>query len=375
LPACRCPLSILSAIGQTGDGSAGMPAGARCKPLGKANPERAIHKAYRYNAGMKLKVHLKRQPCEDLVPPLERLLSKDITLTCSDKLPDPPDYEILICGVPDREAIEASPRLKYLVIPWSGLPQKTRDLMLQFPEIAVHNIHHNAVPAAEMAITLMLVAAKDLISIDRALREGDWSKRYEPASPVIITGRKALVLGYGAIGKEIAARCLGLGMAVSAIAAEKGETMDPQIRVHPPDRLHSLLPNSEILFLSLPLTGETRGLIGEKELSLLPDGAVIVNVSRGSIIDEEALYKHLKTGRLRAGLDVWYEYPRTPEARTDTPPSRFPFHDISNVVMTPHLAGHSDMTEAFRARELARLLNLAREGRPLPNKVDLSRGY
>jgi phosphoglycerate dehydrogenase-like enzyme len=324
---------------------------------------------------MKLKVHLMRQPSDELIGPLERMLSEDITLTCSEDLPDPPDYDILICGVPDRDAIEASPNLRCLIIPWSGPPAKTRDIMKQFPGIAVHNIHHNALPAAEMAITLMLAAAKDVISIDHALRAGDWSKRYNPASSLIVTGRRALIVGYGAIGKEIAVRCLGLGMTVSALAAGKQNEADRQVRIYPPDRLQSLLPLADVLFLSLPLTDETRGLIGESELSLLPDGAIVVNVSRGSIIDEEALYRHLKTGRLRAGLDVWYEYPKTSEARTGTPPSRLPFHDLSNVVMTPHLAGHSDQTEVFRARELARLLNLAAEGKPLPNRVDLTRGY
>ena len=324
---------------------------------------------------MMLRVHLLEEPCEELLAGLEKLLAKGITLTCAGNLPDRPDYDILVCGVPGREAVEASPNLRCLIIPWSGLPGKTRELMLRYPQMPVHNIHHNALPAAETAITLMLAAAKDLIPIDRALRDGDWSKRYSPASSIILTGKRALVLGYGAIGREFAARCLGFGMAVSAIGSGQAEGPNPQVKVYPLSSLHDLLPLAHVLLLSLPLTTETKGVIGDRDLSLLPDGAIVVNVSRGRIIDEEALYTHLKSGRLRAGLDVWYDYPETVESRTATHPSRFPFHELPNVVMTPHLAGHSDRTEQLRARELARLLNLAAEGKPIPNRVDVARGY
>ena len=324
---------------------------------------------------MMLRVHLLQEPCEELLSGLEKLLNKGITLTCAENLPDRPDYDILVCGVPGSEAVEASPNLRCLIIPWSGLPRKTRELMLRYPQIPVHNIHHNALPAAETAITLMLAAAKNLIPIDRALRHGDWSRRYGPASSLILTGKRALVLGYGAIGRELAARCLGFGMAVSAIGSGQTDRTNPQVKIYPRSSLYDLLPLADVLLLSLPLTTETKGLIGDRHLSLLPDDAIVVNVSRGRIIDEEALYTHLESGRLRAGLDVWYNYPETTESRTATRPSRYPFHELPNVIMTPHLAGHSDRTEQLRAAELARLLNFAAEGEPIPNRVDVARGY
>jgi phosphoglycerate dehydrogenase-like enzyme len=324
---------------------------------------------------MPLRVHMSGEPDDNLLGNLRPLLAEVIDLSCGESIPDPADYEILVCGVPDRDAVEASSSLKALIIPWSGLPRKTRELMLQYPQIAVHNIHHNAVPAAEMAITLMLAAAKDLIPIDRSLRQGDWTKRYSPSRATLLAGRRAVVLGYGAIGREIAARCLGFGMTVAAVGAGGETYADTDIEVHSPGDLPTLLSSAGVLFLSLPLTPETEGMIADRELSLLPDDAILVNVSRGAIVDEEALYKHLRSGRLRAGLDVWYEYPKDEGSRTGTRPSAFPFHDLANVVMTPHLAGHSKETEPLRARELARLLNLAAEGKPLPNRVDLEVGY
>jgi phosphoglycerate dehydrogenase-like enzyme len=323
---------------------------------------------------MALKVHLLQEHNCELMEHLRENLHKDISLTCSETLPDPPAYEILVCGVPDERSVEASPNLKYLIIPWAGLPRKTRTLMQRFPEIQVHNIHHNAVPAAEMAMALMLGAAKDLISIDGALRKGDWGIRYDVAPISLLAGKRALILGFGVIGKAIASRCLAFHIEVSAVS-RTGSGEDGNVEVHPISRLPSLLPGADVLFLSLPLTDETKGMVGAEELSLLPDGAIVVNISRGRIVDEEALYQHLESGRIRAGLDVWYNYPDTKESRSSTSPSKYPFHELPNVVMTPHLAGHSDRTEVLRAKELARLLNLASEGEPLPNRVDLKRGY
>jgi len=341
---------------------------------------------------MKLKVHLLERYDPELMKPLEEQVKPGITITCGETIPRPADYDILISGVPDKESIEASPNLKTLIIPWSGLPRKTRELMRGYPAITIHNIHHNAVPVAEMAITLMLAAAKDLIAIDGAFRKHDWSKRYEPPSLTLLAEKRALILGFGTIGREIACRCLGLGMSVAAISSGGGQASAESARtkstersdsdasglnipVSPPGQLHSLLPDANVLFISVPLTDRTKGLFGAEELSLLPGGAILVNISRGRIVDEQALYRELESGRIRAGLDVWYNYPENEESRTDTKPSSFSFHELPNVVMTPHLAGHSDRTEETRAMHLAQLLNAAFEGGPMPNRIDLERGY
>ena len=328
---------------------------------------------------MKLRVHLLQERNGELLENLGKNLDSDVTLSCGKEVPDPADYDILVCGVPDRESIEASPRLKYLIIPWSGLPRKTRELMRDYPGISIHNIHHNAVPVAEMAIALMLAAAKDLVPIDASFRRNDWGKRYDTHTMDLLRGKRVLVLGYGAIGKEIARRCLAFGMSVTGVRRtapeEGGSETAGGVDVYPVSRLAGLLPAADVLFLSLPLTDETGGMVGGRELSLLPEGAILVNVSRGRIVDEEALFERLKASRLRAGLDVWYNYPESQESRASTPPSAYPFGDLPNVVMTPHLAGHSDMTETLRAHELSRLLNEAsREGR-LSGRVDPDLGY
>ncbi|UCE24651.1 MAG: hydroxyacid dehydrogenase [Candidatus Zixiibacteriota bacterium] len=323
---------------------------------------------------MTLRVHLSGSQKADFLDCLKAALTPEIVLTSGEDLPDPAEYEVLVCGVPDQKSIEASSNLKHLIIPWAGLPRKTRDLMVNYPHLTVHNIHHNALPVAEMAVTMMMALAKNLAKIDSAMRKHDWSLRYESGIIRLLAGKRALILGYGAVGKQIAVRCLALGMKVSAVG-RRGKEAEDGVELHPSSRLETLLPEADLLFLSLPLTEQTKGMIGERQLALLPVGAALINVSRGGIVDEQALYRSLRSGRIMAGLDVWYNYPGGEMPRSTTPPSKYPFHELPNVIMTPHLAGHSDRTEQLRAEELARVLRVALEQGVPPNRVELARGY
>jgi phosphoglycerate dehydrogenase-like enzyme len=324
---------------------------------------------------MKLSVHLLRQLDPAALAHLRAHLDADVHLTFGPDLPVPADYHILVAGRPQREHLTASPNLYALIIPWAGLPEVTRELMRDFPHIAVHNLHHNAAPVAEMAVALMLAAAKLVVPLDQALRAYDWTPRYHHPHPtILLEGKTALILGYGAIGQRVAHLCRALGMKVMAIRRHVS-ALSPD-KIYPPDALHSLLPKANVLIICLPHTPETTGLIGERELALLPPGAVLVNVGRGPIVDEAALYHALREGTLHsAGLDVWYNYPADEAARSHTQPSAYPFHELDNVVMSPHRGGGSNETERLRMRHLAALLNAAARGEEMPNRVDLQVGY
>ncbi|MFW5652417.1 MAG: 2-hydroxyacid dehydrogenase [Planctomycetota bacterium] len=314
------------------------------------------------------------------------------------ELQDLSQCDILVSGRPSREHLQQAQKLRALIIPWAGLPTSTRDLLLEFPHLSIHNLHDNAAPTAEMALTLMLAAAKRIIPNDSALRQGDWRPRYAPEDPsIMLEGKTVVVLGFGAIGRRVARMCQGLGMQVvgvrrSSAAPDPQETEvgHPATFAHHPevpgaeivtrDALHEVLQRAHALVISVPLTPETEGMIGEHELGLLQPQSVIVNIGRGPIVDQHALYAALTDARhplAAAGLDVWYNYPADEAARAKTFPAEVPLHELDQVVMSPHRAAivHSAEARKRRMLALADLLNTAASGRPLPNRVDLEAGY
>lgn len=329
---------------------------------------------------MKLPVHVLNLPIGHSVEELQALLSPDITLTSGSDVPA--DCEILVAGSPNREQLQASAALRALVVPWAGVPVPTRDLLMDFPQIAVHNIHHNALPVAEMAVTLMLAASKFIVPSDHTFRSNDWSPRFlQPDPALLIKGKTALIIGYGAIGKEVGRMCLGLGMHVQTIrrhlpATQPANEGAEAITQYAPDALQSLLAHTDVVIISVPLTPETRGLLGAKELALLPPHAILVNVSRAEIVDEAALFTALKDRTLyAAGMDVWYRNPGSESEAVGFAPSTYPFHELENVVISPHRAGHAPEAEQLRMQYLADMLNTAAQGEPMPNQIDVQTGY
>jgi phosphoglycerate dehydrogenase-like enzyme len=315
----------------------------------------------------------------DLARHLVPLLDARVRLSTGPGIVEPDAVEVVIGGRPDRPVFAALPRLRALIIPWAGLPPETRQLMRDFPKVAVYNSHHNAGAVAEMALALLLAAAKCVVPLDAALRRNDWRPRYQPSRSVTLAGRTAVILGYGAIGRQVARLCGGLGLEVVATRRSAASVVrEAGVEIHPSTALSDLLPRAEVLVITLPLTDETRGLIGARELALLPNQAVLVNVGRGPVVDEAALYRALATRRLHsAGLDVWYTYPTSAWRQRFTRPARHPFGRLDNVVLSPHRAGDlgSEAMEQARAAAVAAIVNALARGEEPDSRVDVERGY
>ncbi len=322
-----------------------------------------------------MKVHLLVDFDKDWIKQLTAALDSDIELTYGKENDAVYESEVIISGLPKEEILKRNKKIHTLVIPWAGLPKQTRELMFQFPDIKIYNIHHNSIPTAETAFSMMLTVAKDIIPIDRNFRNFDWRPRYTDSNALTLSGKTALIIGYGAIGKLIGHFCNSIGMKVMATKRKADSTKDNIAEIYPPDKLHELLPKADVLFICAPLTLDTEALIGEKELAKLPDDAILINIARGLIVDEEALYNELKSGRIRAGLDVWYNYPEDKESRLNTKPSEYRFHELNNVVVTPHLAGHYNEIETMRIKELAKLLNKINNGEKIDTRVNPKIGY
>ena len=322
-----------------------------------------------------MRVHLLRKTGPEGLEILRSHLDDKIQLTVGEVAKGHKETTILVAGRPNREELTYFPDLEALIIPWIGIPPETLSLIKEHPNLALHNLHHNADPTAEMAIALLLAAAKRIIPYDRALRDHDWRLRYQGSSEILLlAGKKALILGYGEIGKRIGAALKGMGVHVTYL--RRGEQGTDSKDIYSVSALHDLLPETDFLILALPLTSETEGLIGEKQLRLLPSSAVLVNIARGRIVDEGSLFKALDEKWIfGAGLDVWFNYPSSEDERIGTPPGEFPWRTLDNLVLSPHRAGHVRETEALRMGALADLLNQAAREGVIPNRVDPDLGY
>jgi phosphoglycerate dehydrogenase-like enzyme len=325
---------------------------------------------------MDLNVHYTYPLADDIVSYLKNRLLPGIRFTAGPE-PVPADVHILVAGRPTREELATSSLLHSLIVPWAGIPAETQALLASFPDLALHNLHHNAQPVAELAMALLLAAAKYVVPFDRLLRGHDWTPRYQRPSPVVLlAGKSALILGYGAIGRLVAGMCLAFGMQVRATRRTRQVEEENGVAIHPAEALDDLLPETDALMICLPHTPETDGLIGAHRLARLPARAVLVNIGRGAIVDQQALYVALRDGTiLAAGLDVWYNYPADSESRGATPVADYPFWELDNVVMSPHRAGTTQDTDRLRMAHLAELLNAAARGETMPNRVDLRQGY
>jgi len=215
----------------------------------------------------------------------------------------------------------------------------------------------------EHAIALVLAAAKNVVALDRAIREGGFD---QSRMGLALRGATLGVIGLGGIGGGVAARANALGMRVIGLN-RSGRTTAPVDFIGTMGDLERVLRESDVVVLALPLTKDTAGLIGTRELAWMKPNAILVNVARGKLVREADLYDHLRTHpEFRAALDVWWQYPRAPGER----PFSKPFHELPNVIMTPHI-GWAVPEQAARSFEVA-CENIARflDGERPRNVVD-----
>lgn len=314
-------------------------------------------------------LHLASPPEPELYDGFVASLPSGVTLTTGDPVPD--TTEVLVDGHPAPGSLKPLPALKGLVIPFAGLTPRTREEALTRPDVKVYNLHHNASATAEKAMELLLAVAKLTVPNDNSLRNGPWCPRFDSSEAVLLEGKTAVVFGFGEIGQRVGRACLAFGMKVVGVS-RTGALVEGFRTVAFAD-WHGLAQGCDALIVCSPLTPETKGAIGPDVVRDLPAGAMVVNVGRGAVIDEDALYEALASGRLHgAGLDVWWHYPSTePECH----PSRRPYHELPNVVLSPHVGGTVKETETARLRALADLVTRIHRSDPLLKPVDVERGY
>lgn len=294
---------------------------------------------------------------------LGSLLDSDIEFVAVDpddgaaQLSSLADADVLVSTKFDAAMARAAGRLRLLLCPSAGTEGIDREQLP--PGVGLLNGEGHEIPIAEYVIGALVALRQRTFAADRALRDGRWEFGFLGAGGFVgeLYGSKLGMLGYGRIGKEIVQRAAAFGIETVAL------TMRPErVTTKPPglalvgdlkDRaaVDAVVSRSDALVICCELSAQTRGLIDARRLGLMKKHAVIVNIARGPIVDEEALYEALKGRKIDgAALDVWYEYPHERGQRVH--PSRFPFGELDNVIMTPHCSG---WTEGHRRRKLGRM--------------------
>ena len=267
-----------------------------------------------------------------------------------------------------RSDFPEAPRLKLLQAATAGVD------MIDLPSlprgITLCNVFGHEPAIAEYVLMTTLSLTHRLVDTVMAFRGGSWAA-HQPAggSPHgEIFGKTIGIIGYGRIGREVAKRAVGFGCKV--IAANRSPVFDKGVasEIYPLTELDRMLPQSDVVLIAAGLGPETKGLIDARRLAMMKPTAVLINIGRAAIVDEEALYCALSSNRISgAALDVWWQHWTAEHA--DRRPSRFPFHDLSNVLMTPHCSGFTDGTADRRWGDLAANLDRYVRGEDLHNVV------
>lgn len=243
--------------------------------------------------------------------------------------------EGLIVGVdPVTEAVLRAGPLRVVVKYGSGLDNVDLEAAHRL-DVAVRTTPGaNARSVAELTIALLLALARHVAYHDRSVRAGSWSRR----TGIELAGRRLGLVGYGAVGQEAARIARALRMEVVASDPLLAEADVELVE------LDALLTSCDAVSLHLPLTEDTKGLVGARELGLMREGALLVNTARGGLVDEQALADALRSGRLGgAAFDVF----------TDEPPSASPLLELDSFVASPHAGASTE--EAVRRTAAAAL--------------------
>lgn len=293
---------------------------------------------------------------------LEQPVRRHLTTPCeiivaseADILPRLADIDVLVTMGLTAEMARAARRLKLVQVAGAGVDRIDRAALP--PGTLLANAYGHETGIAEYVIGAMLALTREFSRLDAALRHGDWQSQWAvgvtppPLWPEL-AGRTVGILGYGRIGQNIASRARAFDMQVCAIRRDVGQSMEDDLALlGGPDILDKVLERSDYVVVSMPASPETIGWLGEAQLRLMKPGAFLINVARAEIVDEQALYHALSRRSIAgAALDVWYRYPHEPGPAA---PATRPFHELPNVLMTPHVSGWTDGTLDARAKLIA----------------------
>jgi phosphoglycerate dehydrogenase-like enzyme len=287
-----------------------------------------------------------------------------------------PEIEIIAGGLLTEELIEKADALKIVFVPFVGVNHLPLELMRK-KGIRICNSHGNDRFVAERILALLLAFHGRIVEFHKDLENekwhGFWSGGGIEDAWDSLYRKKITILGTGAIGRQTAKM---LSIFEADVTGYKktlrgGEVPEGFARIA--SSLEDAVRGADILIVAVPLTGETRGMVNRDIINLMK-GGVLLNIARGPVVDEKALYDSLTDGTLKgACIDVWYTYPES--GKKIKAPGNFPFHKLPNVILSPHVGGGTQT--AFKLDIDLTFENISSfigSGRVV-NEIDINAGY
>ncbi len=291
------------------------------------------------------------------------------------------EAQVIVGWRPSQELLDCANQLKLFIFPGAGVQHllewfrgqgQTRGVVLV-------NGHSNAYFVAQHAIALLLAVLNKIIPHHEWMAKGEWRKGDVDAKTIPLWKRKVGLLGYGAINQKVHQLLTPFDVEFAILRRNwegKDERLLSPVKKYNPSQLHEFLASINTLIIAIPLTAETTGMIGSEELNLLGQDGVLVNVARGDVVDQKALYGALSQNKIAgAAIDVWYTYKPEPDEEGRRYPFEEPFQTLDNVVFSPHRAA-SPFDDLDRWGEvIENITRFAQRRTDFMNVVDLIRGY
>ncbi len=248
-----------------------------------------------------------------------------------------PGMQVIVGREVGIDVLEAAEKLKMFIFSGTGVDGllKTYSRYSRKHEVVLCNTHRSSYNCAQHAVALLLGLTNYLFIHDQRMRNQEKSQRKPESVP--IRDKTIGLLGYGPINQFVRDFLIGFGVNFAVLKRSwTDEDLSCDYKRYTSEGLIEFLKEIDVLVIALPLTEETTGLIGEEEIRALGEKSFLINISRGAIVKQEALFNALKEGRIAgAGLDVWYDIQ---EENRYGYSSEYPFHELDNVILSPHRA-------------------------------------
>ncbi|MFX0137611.1 MAG: NAD(P)-dependent oxidoreductase [Candidatus Hodarchaeota archaeon] len=292
-----------------------------------------------------------------------------------------PKANILIGWRPTKKILEKSTNLKLFINPGAGV-QHLIELFREInrkKKVFLINGHGNSYFVAQHTVALLLALMNKIIPHHEWMRNGKWRTGDKDAATVPLRHKNIGLLGYGAINQKVHRFLSGFDVEFSVLRKHWEKQKFPlptQVKKYEFSQLHEFLRNIDILIVAVPLTSLTNKLIKRDELGLLGPNGLLLNVSRGDIIDEESLFYALKEYIIKgAAIDVWYNYSPVSNEEGKKYPFKYPFHTLDNIILSPH-RGYSPFKDLLRWNEIIdNITRLAQGRQDFLNVVNLDEEY